>query len=492
MRWLILFSFFSLIIGCTASENLQFPPGKAASPRLVLPSFENILSDSIFQRSLVGMKIVSVNRGDVLFEKNSRLLLRPASNMKLLATATAFSLLERDFQFNTTLHVDSLDKNGTVHGNLYLRGGGNPDLRLTDLDSIVSQIKQLRIRRITGDIVSDNSYYDTTWFGRGWMWDDEPFSHGAPISALSINENCVKVTVQAGRKHGDPAIVAIEPQTSYVSIINTARTVSDSVISPLRIVRQFQNRSNTIEIKGDILLNEGGKSELVSVWKPELFAATLLKEYLQKDKILNNGIVRNGLTPPGSRLLLTHTFPLDSVIHKTNKMSSNLSAESLLRTISKQSDSAYGTSEHGISLSNKYLASVGLDTLAFLIADGSGVSYYNLVSPETIVSLLLTIARDSTLFQRFYDSLPIAGIDGTLRSRMKGTPALGNLRAKTGTLSGISSLSGYVHSGDGELLAFSIMMQNFIGPSKPYRDVQDLIGSYLAQYRRRSGPLVSP
>lgn len=487
MRIFFTLFFVITLFGCTAPEQLS---RNLQPPEPLSIEIERILADSIFQHCLTGIKIVSIDRGDILFEKNNQLLLRPASNMKLFTTMGAIGLLDKDFQFSTEIFADSIDRSGVIHGNLYFRGGGNPSLGVSDIDSITARLRSLGLKRITGDIVADHTFFDQVWFGKGWMWDDEPYSYGAPISALSVNENCVRVTVQPGRLESDSVRIIVDPPTGYVSIINKTRTVRDSILTPLRITRLFHLRQNTILIEGDVLLRSGQKSELVSIWQPELFAATLLKERLERQNIWISGSVRVGITPDKHVPITKHTWPLDSVIFKINKLSNNLAAENLLKTISSVYDRSFGSSEHGIYLFNQFFSKIGIDTLKYVMADGSGVSHYNLVSPDIVITLLSAIARDPSSFNRFYESLPIAGIDGTLSQRMIGTSAAINLRAKTGTMSGISTLSGYVRTVEGELLAFSIFMQNFLGSSKPYRDAQDRIGALLSNYKR-SQELVS-
>jgi D-alanyl-D-alanine carboxypeptidase/D-alanyl-D-alanine-endopeptidase (penicillin-binding protein 4) len=171
---------------------------------------------------------------------------------------------------------------------------------------------------------------------------------------------------------------------------------------------------------------------------------------------------------------------MDSVVIYLNKVSDNLAAEAILKTLSAEKFGSPGTSRAGGSLVKAFIAATGADTSRIVIGDGSGLSRYNLASPATIVHLLCTMYRRTDVFDVFFGSLPVAGIDGTLDTRMKGTPAEGNLRAKTGTLSGVSSLSGYVTTADGVPLAFSIMMTGFPNSTRAYRDVQDAIGVYLS------------
>lgn len=480
---------FLFVIGCASSERFTKYPDPID---LLRSDLNRILADSLFGATVASIKVYSPELNEVLYERQSNRLLRPASNLKVLTSIAAITRLAPEFEFATTVHTDTIDENTRSVGILYLRGGGNSELKTAGLDTLARRVAARGIRVIRGGIVADNSHFDTTWFGKGWMWDDEPYSFGAPLSALSLNKNCVRVTVSSTGKAGSAPGVSIEPPTSYVSLVNNARIVSDTVLQPLKIARRYEERQNTIVIEGELLAGQRPRSELVSVWRPELYAATVFKELLEKAQVRVEGDIRSGKTPPAAPRLATHTIPLDSVLLSVNKMSDNLSAESLLRTLAVVADSAHSSVSRGTVEVNRALSSYGIDTTSFLQVDGSGVSHYNLISPETMVDLLTRVADQPDVFPAFYATLPIAGVDGTLSTRMLGTPAERNVRAKTGTLSGISTLSGYVTTQDRERLVFSIFMQNFIGSSRPYRDAQDAICARLAEFTRSRVDVQTP
>ncbi len=477
------------LIGCAASERFTRHP----DPLEVLRAdIDRILADSIFEATATSIKIYSPEQKEILYERGSKQLLRPASNMKILTAIGAIMRLGPEHRFTTAVLADTIHRSANAARDLYLRGGGNSELRTSHLDSLARTIASSGIRTIRGSLIADNSYFDTTWFGKGWMWDDEPFSFGAPISALSLNKNCVRVTVTPAPSAGAAPVVGLDPPTAYMSVVNNARTVSDTVRQALTITRSFAERQNLIRIEGEILAGARVRSELVSVWRPDLYAATVFKELLEKAGIRVEGGIRSGKTPPQATMVAAHTLPLDSILMSVNKMSDNLSAESLLRTLTVVADSSTQSPERGVSEINRLFYSLGVDTSRYLQADGSGVSHYNLISAETIVDLLTRFETAPDNFSILYNTLPIAGIDGTLSSRMIGTRAQGNVRAKTGTMSGISSLSGYVTTLDGERLAFSILMQNFLGSSRPYRDTQDAICVRLANFTRARIEMQTP
>ena len=472
---------FAWLTGCSAFRSV----GRPSDPIEALQyDIDTILSDSIFVPARTSIKVVSLESGEILYERDSRLLMRPASNMKLLTSATALQILGKEYKFKTALLADTTVREGIVYGNLYFKGYGNPDLKTEDFDTLIRQLKAQGIKEMRGRILADVSYFDDFYWGSGWMWDDEPYEYAAFISPLAINDNCVKVETTPGQQAGDSVQVRIEPSTDYVSLINTARTVADTAVQPLDVTRLFKERQNAIMIDGEIVAGSKPVERLISVWKPELYAARLLTEALRRDSISVDQEPAVGVAPSFAHELAVHYRGLDSMIVNLNKTSNNLSAELTLKTLCAVKRGTPASAQGGIYVINEFLNSLGIDTTRYHIADGSGVSSYNLLTAEMIAQLLGSMAKRDSIFPLFYESLPIAGIDGTLQQRMKGTPAEGNLRAKTGTISAVSSLSGYVRTLDDEQLVFSMFMQNFIYPTRLYQQAQDKIGALLASFSR--------
>ena len=467
------------------------PTGRPSDPLSALRyDIDQVLADSIFTPARAGIKVISSDSKEVLYERDSRLLMRPASNMKLLTSSTALHVLGKDYQFKTSVYADIAVIDGVLNGNIYLKGFGNPVFRTTDLDTLVRQVQSSGAKHISGGVIADVTFFDDLFWGDGWNWDDEPASYAAFITPLAINSNCVAVTVAPGHARGDSVQVSIDPPTSYVTVINKGTTVTDTVLHRLSISRLYKERSNTILIEGEMLPSATPITRELSVWKPELYTATLFTEALQRNGISVGKRPVLGQVPPSDREIASHARMIDSVIINMNKVSDNLTAEMLLKTVDAVSNNVPGSSEGGTFVVNKFLSTMGIDTTKYRITDGSGLSYHNLVTAEMIVQLLEGMQHQTEVFPLFYQSLPIAGVDGTIRNRMKKTPAEGNLRAKTGTISGVSSLSGYVQTLDGERLIFSMSMQNFIYPTRLYQRAQDKIGALLAGFSR--SPLRPP
>jgi len=301
------------------------------------------------------------------------------------------------------------------------------------------------------------------------------------------------VTVTPGASDGDSVSVVVDPPTSYVTVLNRAKTVQDSAVHHLVVTRLFRERLNTILVDGEMLATADPVERTLSVWRPELYAATLFTEALQRKGIPIGKLPSVATAPAASHEIASLSHGLDSSVVNMNKVSDNLSAEMLLKTLGTTTGGAPGSAQGGIYVAHQFLSSLGIDTTKFSIVDGSGLSFYDLLTTEMLCQVLEGMSRKQEIFPLFRESLPVAGVDGTLHNRMKKTPAEGNLRAKTGTISGVSSLSGYVQTLDGETLAFSMTMQNFMYPTRLYQRAQDKIGALLAGFSRlgRTAPLLS-
>ncbi|MEX2116345.1 MAG: D-alanyl-D-alanine carboxypeptidase/D-alanyl-D-alanine-endopeptidase [Bacteroidota bacterium] len=477
----LLLSASLLAAGCTVTDHATRPDNPVDALRLEI---DTILSDTIFTQSDAAIKIVSLEDGAVLYERNGARLMRPASNTKLITSSAALGILGTNHEFRTSILADSLLPDGIVHGSLYLKGYGDPGLTVADLDSMIAQLKSIGIKAIHGNVVADASWFDDLYWGEGWMWDDEPYSYEAGICALSVNKNCVKVSIIPGTFPGEGVQVLIDPPTQYVSLLNTARTVTDTALVPLNVTRMYKDRLNALVVSGEVVAKRDTIHRWVTVWRPELYAATLLKERMEADSIIVRGQPTIGVALPWSHELAYRRRSIDSVLFNLNKMSDNLAAENTLKSIAVARGGMPGSAKYGLFQTNVFLSELGIDTTKYRIVDGSGVSHYNLLTADMLIQLLVSMTNRWDIFGLFYESLPIAGVDGTLEMRMRGTKAEGNLRAKTGSIGGVSSLSGYVTTADGERLAFSILMQDFILPSRLYRNAQDAIGALLAGFSR--------
>ena len=473
----LLFILTGTLLGCGTTRPI-------VSPRDPVKQLRNdinaILSDTLFIPAHASIKVVSLDSGNILYEHESKALMHPASNIKLITSAAALSVLDTGYQFKTSVFVDSNATEGDVAQNIYLKGYGDPDLVSSDLDSLAVAVRSSGITTIENNIIVDDSFFDDTYWGDGWAWDDESDPDAPHINALSVNKNCVRVNVTA-----DLAAISVvlEPNTDFVTVVNKAVIVLDSVRMPLKIRRLSYNNTNTIVVEGDIF-RYSRVTQKISLRHPAFYTGALFKESLRRAGVSVFGDVVSGVVPNDIHEIAQHLQPIGSMIFTMNKQSDNLSAENTLKVLGTLNTTIPGSAKNGVFMERRFLSGLGMDTTKFSVVDGSGVSRYNLLSADQLVQFLTAMKKQPRLFQMFYNSLPVAGVDGTLANRMKSSPAACNLHAKTGTLNGASCLSGYVQTRDGEMLVFSLMMQNFITSTSDYRDAQDRIGVLLAGFSR--------
>jgi D-alanyl-D-alanine carboxypeptidase/D-alanyl-D-alanine-endopeptidase (penicillin-binding protein 4) len=451
------------------------------TPKPCAAQIEAVLKDTIFNRAFVGIHIVSLKSGKTIFQQNKNKLFRPASNLKLFTSAASLAVLGNNFQITTELYADS-PADSVIRGSVYLKGYGDPLLTTVHLDSLARDIYKSGVREILGDIVGDVSCFDDVFWGKGWMWDDDPGYLWPFLSPLSLNGNSIAVTTSPGLKEGDSVTVSLDPPTRYVTVINNSITSSDTTNRSLKINRQWKERQNVIILEGALHPHASSTTTRFNVWRPELYTLEVFKERLLANGIRVRGVSRVGRVNKGGPIaVISHT--LDSVLILMNKDSYNLGAESLLKILAAERRGVPGSADSGIVVMKEYLATIGLDTAAMIIADGSGVSRYNLVSPYALVKLLTTICRDSSLFALFWNSLAIGGVDGTLKTRLTGKAVRGNVHAKSGSHSDVLALSGYVITTRKDTLAFSMMINHFPKDAELHRKAQDRIVEILTNCR---------
>jgi serine-type D-Ala-D-Ala carboxypeptidase/endopeptidase (penicillin-binding protein 4) len=465
--------------GCGPSAlELMKPPHFASSlSRSPYPKLKNALDalvpDSLFPPSNVGINVVSLRTKETLYALNPTALFNPASNQKLFTGSTALAMLGPSFTLSTIVSID------TASSTLCVRGQGDPLMTTHDIDSLARLVAPLIPTGVGWHLVGDVSYFDDLYWGDGWTWDGEPADYAMFISPLIVNSNAVHVEVSPGIAPGDSTFVIVTPPSAMFPVENRGRTTADTALAPLRISRKWRERSNVLTVDGEIKLGARFQSEDLSVWQPERYFVSLFA-----DKLRSLGVVIADTTiertPRNGTVMYRYGHNLDTALTFIEKVSDNLGAESLLRILAAEKVGTPGSAEIGVHVVNYFLSRAGIDTSDIAIADGSGLSRYDLTSTESITRLLTVMHADTASFPTLFHALPIAGVDGTIGRRMRGSRAEANLRAKTGSLSAVTALSGFVTTADGEPLAFSILMQSFPGSSRDYRLVQDRIGAYLA------------
>lgn len=460
----------------------------------VVNSLENRLNQFInneqkLNGAIAGISIRSASTGKVIYEHFGDIRLKPASNMKLLTAATALSVLGKDYTFRTELLTDGVVVFTTLQGNLYLRGKGDPTLLKDDFDLLAKKIRQSGITTIQGNVIGEDSWYDHVRYSDGLTWSDESAYYGAQISALTaspdkdFDSGTVIIEVRPSEKIGRKATISVKPKTDYVKIINNAITVSKKGTKTIKIFRE--HGTNTIVVNGNIPIKASSVKEWVSVKEPTEYAVNLFEKSLKEHDIKLLGDVDVGITPTNATRLAVHeSMTLAELMVPFMKLSNNGHAEVLVKEMGKVVKGE-GSWDKGIEVMNAELPKFGVNPKTLVIKDGSGISHSDLI-PANEISKLLYSVQTQDWFQTFANSLPIAGISdrmvgGTLRYRMKQAPLYGVLKAKTGTITNVSSLSGYIQTKQGNNLIFSIILNNMLDDANG-KAIEDKICAIIAEY----------
>src|SRR5215510_8048067 len=444
-----------------------------------------------------GVFVMSQKDGRVLYARDADKSFTPASNMKIYTTAVALDLLGGDYRWRTSVYAqEPADVNGVIDGDLILYGRGAPDLlsrtkgESPSLEKLADQLYQSGIRHVRGGIVGDNSYFRGDLFGLGWQWNDLQWYFGAEPSALSVDENSVEVTISPAGKKGESANVVVTPNQNFVRLTNNASTGEQHAITTIGIIRNLSD--NDIRVWGDFPVGGHAFSAFLSVHDPALWAGALFKQALTARGITVDGKTRSRdfrTAEPEKfdplkaiELASQDSQSLGEIVRRTNKESNNLFAELILRAVGKdrgtsvpdsdpRKNATRGDDEAGAAVIRQWLESKAITTKSVAIHDGSGLSRLDLVTPEATGRLLLAMTN-SKAAALFHDSLPIAGQDGTLTSRLK--KIKGRIFAKTGTLTYTHSLSGYATSQDSQILVFSIVCNDAISDRGAAAVVDDI------------------
>lgn len=441
-----------------------------------------------------GMQILDPATDKVLMEVNPDKTFLPASVLKVVTTSTALEKLGADFRYRTGVYTNgSVEPDGTVSQDLILVGRGDPNL--TDpygellekpaFQELAEKLQGAGIKRIKGDIVGDDSYFDLRSYGKGWSAADLKSVYGAPINALSINNNVLWVHAHPGGARNKLVSVEVEPRTSYFHIRNLGVTGSRRSKRTLN-VRLIPN-TRTIVVSGVLPLAQT-HSHYVLLEKPAEVAATMLREELERHGIAVRGSIsafHQGEIPNEDRqnwsLLAEHQSPpLIRALQIINKRSQNLHAEMLLRTLGAEFK-GQGTNEAGLEVVKDFLVEAGVDSEKIRLNDGCGLSRENLITPRFQTSLLQFLSK-RPYFDLFLNTLAVSGTDGTLRNRMSATEVRGSVHAKTGTLNGVNTLSGYMTTKSGRNLVFSIFANHVNAAARVKRTIDEICSLFVNLY----------
>lgn len=422
-------------------------------------ALDGVIRERCINHEKLAVRVVEIPSGETLYDKNGSSSLLPASVMKLVTTATALHYLGVNYKFKTDVHHTGSRDGGVVKGDLVIKGGGDPKLTSEAVWLIAEEVRRQGITEVTGDLVLDVSFFDD--------YDNPPSRNGkrtqrpydALLGALSVNFNTVAVHVYPGAKTGDPVIAEAVPSSPYFKMINDGVTrYGDHPVAAFRVNGQ---ENVAIRITGSMRPDEPGGAININIDDPLRFAGETFKAYLKRSGVNIAGGIKKGQVPPGARLIYTHqSEPLSMILRDLNRFSNNFVAEQIVKTVAAEAMGAPGTHENGLSLAMKFLAESGVDTTGVVLADGSGLSKENRLTAKVLSGLLVAMSRRFDIGPDFIASLGIMGVDGTVRKRLKTSPAKSLARAKTGTINHVTALAGYVAGQDGKLYGFTILQND--------------------------------
>ncbi|WP_082232130.1 D-alanyl-D-alanine carboxypeptidase/D-alanyl-D-alanine endopeptidase [Halobacillus massiliensis] len=481
---------FTVLLLVTPYQSYVDQPVNASYENAELTDKLNvILTDEKLNGALAGVSVRSSDTGELIYENDGDLRLKPASNMKLITGAAALDTLGPEYQFTTEVLAEGEVKgNGKMlQGDLYLKGKGDPTLMVEDLEAMAQSLKEKGIRQVKGDVIADDSWYDDIRLSEDISWNDETNYTAAQISALTVSPNedydagTVIVEAYPSDQKGEPAEIKVTPENDYVKIVNKAKTVAKGETKDISIERE--HGTNQIVIEGEIPLDSSRSRAWVAVDAPAMLALDLFEEALKKQGIQVKGKQSYGKTPESAELLVSkESMPLKDLYIPFMKLSNNGHAEVLVKEMGRV-EHEEGSWDKGLDVVEAFLSEVGVNTNTLRIRDGSGMSHVNNI-PANEFTKLLYEARDKDWFPAYLKSLPVAGdsdrlVGGTLRNRLAGTAAEGNVQAKTGSITAVSTMSGYVTTKDGKELVFSILLNNYMDS---VRDIEDQIAITLAEH----------
>jgi len=430
-----------------------------------------------------GAIIVSLTRGDTLFAQSADDMMQPASTMKMYTSALALDHFGPDFSFHTPVLRDgTIGPDGTLAGNLYLRGVGDPSLSSRfwhdeePMDVLAKQIAAAGIKRVRGDIIGDATAFDDKLVPDGWKSSYLGAAYAARVSALSLNENLVWIVA---KPEGNKASVSLDPATTTIPLEGSVRLTGGSGGR----ISASKRPDGTITVRGWIGSSSGPRKYSFVVDNPALFATGALRASLQKVGVIVDGQTRLAPTPSSAvQIAAVASPPLAQIVGEMDRESINVYAELLFRATAHATLDQVGSAETALATLREFFSKkVGTSPNVVNVADGSGLSLLDYVTPRSMVQLL-GYAHRADWGPAFHAALPVDGESGTLKRRAKGTPARGNLHAKTGTTNTIAALGGYVTAKNGEVLAFSLI---YNGADRwNAKTAMDEIGGTMAEFVR--------
>lgn len=466
-RILIVSAVVALVGVVGPASQVSGAPGDPA----LTAALDQVFADARLAGATTSVEVRDAATGASLYERAVNQRLIPGSNQKVLTSIAALELLGPGHRF----HTDVL----THDGDLYLRGTGDPTVLASDLDALATQVARSGVRVVRGDLVADDTWFDDVPLGTDWAWDDEPYSYAAPVSALTLapdtdyDGGAVIVESRPGPAAGARAAITLVPPNHYVRVVNKATTGAPGSANTLSAVRS--HGTNTVLVTGSVPAGATtAGQDYLSVEDPTAYATSVFRDALARHGVKLRGRVTAGATPAGATIVATdQSMPLGEMLTPFLKLSNNIHAEVLVKTMGRQV-SGEGSWPAGMRAIDGAVSALGVNTAVIRSVEGSGLSRRDWLTTRQLTTALLA-AQNRPWFTTWYAALPIAGrpdrlVGGTLRSRMAGTRAAGNVHAKTGTLTGVNALSGYVTDASGRRLVFSMLVNMSLVSATPILD----------------------
>ena len=498
-----------LLGGCAGFAHLAHAP--APETRALRSAIDSMVSDTQFHNMNWGILIVNPKTGDTLYQRNAHRLFMPASNEKIITSSVAWTQLGPDYRYRTTFVARGPVRDSVLDGDLVVIGRGDPTLSdhmlkdaMIPMRAIADSLAAHGIARIRGRVVAGGDALSGPNLGFGWEWDDLDYPYSAGVDELFFNEGFTDVHAQGGAHPGDPVTVTTSPAHTFPPLHVTATTIAPgatllggagtNAAPPDGTAGAADTAATRLTIvndsAADLGLNVGGTvlagdtTTIGFAFRNQRAAYLAALGEALHDRGIAVGDSATDSTAAADTLFVTLSPPLREILPALLKPSQNQIAEILYRTVALEK-TGVGSPDSARRFVERQLVSWGIPKNEFAVRDGSGLSRHDYVAPATLVHIYELLMRD-TAFTAYYDALPIAGVDGTIANRMKGTPAQGNVHAKTGTVDKARSLSGYVTTADGQMLIFSFLANNFTTPNRAIERVQDAICERLAAMRLAS------
>ena len=495
-------------IGAVPPSSARLEPQKLPMPSIepigamqrFRSSVDSMVNDAQFASAHWGILIVDPERNDTLYSRNADKLFMPASNQKIITSAVSLTQLGADYHWMTPVLLRGAVKGHTFVGDVLVIGRGDPSWSdamrngeaLTSFAPIADALTTRGITKIEGKLIAEGNAFGDATTGFGWAFDDFDAAYSAPTDELFFNEGFFTLTVRAGAKVARALTVSTAPTTNFPKIVvrAVARERADTVGGKRPLQVQWDSTATVVEVIGTLPMGDSVSVE-VPYRHPNDAALAAITETLAARGI--SMVTPKSVRKTASKkvapmrapdtLVVLSSPPLRDALKRMDKPSQNQMAELFYKTTALEK-TGVGSADSARAVVQRQLVEWGIAAEGIAVRDGSGLSRHDYVAPRTLVRVLDAM-RTSPSFDAFYAALPIAGIDGTISNRMKGTVAAGNVHAKTGTVDKARSLSGYVTTADGHMLVFSFLCNNFTVPTRAVEKVQDAIAVQLASMRLR-------